>query len=473
LSRDGLDQNFLHLAFSSIKNEIILELFEELHKMKSILGQDFIKKLLVLADTSGVPLSYYAYSKYFDNDFYFEILNQVKLLCGEETLKESFLVVDDYSQTLLHELCGAKNFDLLKTMKWVNQEWGKELLVKLILLKDKNDQTIFHRFTASESESISGSQILPILEFLKRNLNFESEFLLNEILFNVDSEGGSVFTNLLYTVESPNFYSNLFEFLKNDLNITRQTLENYLIKAKKNCYDWIGENEEKNVRDEILNFLCARLGAKFLVDKLLLNNVLKDLFECRYSADEIIENLNFVENPNNSGLLKNYVSRTNGKNQTILFGLYDNITEVLEWLGTNFQNDKEFLEKLLLNVDENGNTFLPSVLNRIRWDFEKYFTGICKFLIENFGKIFLQNFLLIENKEGENILNLICNDKEWMIIKILNLLLKEFQNDLSFLQKLINEKLRESNRVKRWMKVKLNIDLFGEGEVFEEGSSLD
>jgi hypothetical protein len=144
----------------------------------------------------------------------------------------------------------------------------------------------------------------------------------------------------------------------------------------------------------------------------------------------------------------------------------------LEWLGAKFQNDKEFLEKLLMNVDENGDSFLSFVLNEFDFcDFDKFFLKTYKFLIETFGKIFIQNFLLIENQKGEKFLNVICNGN--LLIKILNFLLTEFQNDLSFLQKLINEKLRENKRVKRWMKVKLKIDLFGEGEVFEEEGNED
>ncbi len=81
----------------------------------------------------------------------------MKLLCGEETLKESFLLVDDEdSNILLHEFCEkAENFDLLKTMKWVNQELGREFLVELVSLKDGYDQSIFHSFTYSENQSNS------------------------------------------------------------------------------------------------------------------------------------------------------------------------------------------------------------------------------------------------------------------------------------------------------------------------------
>jgi hypothetical protein len=65
LSRDVYGQNFLHCAFWFLKNEIILELFEELHKIESKLGQDFIKTLVLASacygvrNTSSVSLSHY------------------------------------------------------------------------------------------------------------------------------------------------------------------------------------------------------------------------------------------------------------------------------------------------------------------------------------------------------------------------------------------------------------------------------
>jgi hypothetical protein len=472
LSRNYFDRTFLHFAFWYLKNEIILELFEELHKIKSKLGQGFIKKL-VLANyrTSGVPLSRYAHSKYFDNDFLFNFLSQLKLLCGEETLEESFLVVDDNSCTLLQKFCDyAENFGLLRTFKWVNQELGREFLVKLISLKVENDQTIFHCFTYSRKQSNSGSQILSILEFLKRDLNLEYEFLLDEILFNVNSRGDSVFTNLLNEPEPQIFYSKLFEFLENDLNFTDQSLENRLMQSN-NLFSRISRFEEEKERDEILVLFCSKFGAKFLMDY----NFSVRSYDYSVSIDEIIKCLNFVEDKYGFGCLKDSVSRTNAQKRTILFELYRcfrntrGITKIMEWLRAKFQNDEEFLEKLLMNVDENGDSFLIFVCHEIHWCYsDKFFIKTHKFLMESFGKIFLQNFLLIENQKGENVLNVILNKSEWMMIKILNFLLKDFQNDLSFFQKLINEKLRENNEVKRWMKVKLKIDLFREDEEVEE-----
>jgi hypothetical protein len=87
-----------------LKNENLLELLEELEKLKSDpeFGQDFVKKLfLMTSDGYGVFLSLYAESNFFANDFFLEFLNRLKFLCDKETLREFFLV-DIFSSTFLH-----------------------------------------------------------------------------------------------------------------------------------------------------------------------------------------------------------------------------------------------------------------------------------------------------------------------------------------------------------------------------------
>jgi hypothetical protein len=72
LSGDLQGRSFLHRAFKYLKNEKLLELLEELEKLKSNpeFGQDFVKELVLMNSRGyGVFLSLYAFSKYFDNDF--------------------------------------------------------------------------------------------------------------------------------------------------------------------------------------------------------------------------------------------------------------------------------------------------------------------------------------------------------------------------------------------------------------------
>jgi hypothetical protein len=178
LSRDWRGQSFLHHAFGCLKNEKLLELLEELEKLKSNpeFGQDFVKKLILMESrSSGVFLHRYSGSKYFDNDFLFEFL------CDEETLRKFFLAVDDGSRTLLHKFClWAKNFDLLQTLKWVADEFGQEFLIKLISMKTGWDgRTIFHEFISSPRQSNPAQKFLKVLEFLHQDLGLENKVLLD------------------------------------------------------------------------------------------------------------------------------------------------------------------------------------------------------------------------------------------------------------------------------------------------------
>jgi hypothetical protein len=90
LSRASDGQSFLSFAFHYLKNEKLLELLEELEKLKSNpeFGQDFVKKLVLMGSGReyGVFIFCYARSKYFDDDLFLEVLKQLKFLCGEETL---------------------------------------------------------------------------------------------------------------------------------------------------------------------------------------------------------------------------------------------------------------------------------------------------------------------------------------------------------------------------------------------------
>jgi hypothetical protein len=183
LSLDRGGQSFLHRAFECLKNEKLLELLEELKKLKSNpeFAQDFFREFVLMgSDYGSVFLSRYAESDYFDNDFFLKFLKQLKFLCDKETLREFFLVVDYGSQTFPHEFCWrAENFDLLQTLKWVAEELGLEFLIKLISMKDDDNQTIFHRFISSSHQSNPDQKFLKILEFLRQDLGLENKVLLD------------------------------------------------------------------------------------------------------------------------------------------------------------------------------------------------------------------------------------------------------------------------------------------------------
>ncbi len=153
------------------------------------------------------------------------------------------------------------------------------------------------------------------------------------------------------------------------------------------------------------------------------------------------------------------------------------LTEVLKWLEKKSENDKKFLKNFLMQVDENGDSFLHVLLRKCRYfKVNDFFTETFNFLIRNFDKSFVQNFLLIQNKRQKNCLNLVCQRVrfEKKIPEILNLLSKDFQNDREFFTKLFNEVLKKNEEVREWIKNNLDfIDLSEVGSPCSESSQED
>jgi hypothetical protein len=242
---DRWGQSFLHEAFENMENEKLLELLEELKKLKSNreFGQNFVKELFLMRSRRlySVFLSSYAESKYFANDFFFEILKQLKFLCGEETLKEFFLAVGYNSRTFLHRFCGcAKNFDLLQALKWVAQELGQEFLVKLISMKDWQGQTIFHFFICFQSDP--AQKFLKILEFLHQDLGLENKFLLD--ILSMENKKKENCLNLICDRKDQKM-TEILDFLPKVFQNDRKWLKklfNKNLRKNKEVKEWMGKN---------------------------------------------------------------------------------------------------------------------------------------------------------------------------------------------------------------------------------------
>ncbi len=183
--------------------------------------------------------------------------------------------------------------------------------------------------------------------------------------------------------------------------------------------------------------------------------------------------LNFLTGANDFEFFKNYVSRKNSKKQTILFYfLHDDdsgLIKILNWFKTAFKNDENFLEKILLEVDENSDSFLTFVLKKYeRLLIHDFFAKTYDFLLKNFDKVFVKELLLLQNNDAKNFLNIICERFKrgyvWNITFILDTLFEDFQNDRDFFAELINEKSKKNRKVKDFMKNKLKIDLSGRSD---------
>ncbi len=466
LSRGYDGRSFLHVAFKNLKNETLSSLLDELNEWKKM---SFFGELILMgSELVGVFLSSYALSDHLDNDFFLSFLHKLKLLVDDETLKTFFLIVDDeYSLIFLHRFClWAKNFNLLGTLEWINREIGKDFLLDLILKRDNEDRTIFHNFTESKDQPNSGAQLLEILKFFKENLKIENKFLLKEILFSVDRRG--VFLDIFSMFEDEDLLFDIFDFLTKDLGLSVESLKSYLNEIKGYFLFSISQiEEESRVRIfELFEDLLEKLQIPFYSDDFYSAEILHRICENHSKSDveKILKYFNFVEEKNDFGFLKNYFSGKNSESQTILVHFhhsYSNLTKVFKWLEEKFKNEKNFLKNFLMQVDENGDSFFTFILGKCYdFDVDYFFTATFKFLIRNFDKSFVQNFLLIQNKRQENCLNLVCQRRDWRIPEILGLLSKGFQNDQEFFTKLLNEELKENEKVREWIKNNLDfIDL--------------
>jgi hypothetical protein len=261
--------------------------------------------------------------------------------------------------------------------------------------------------------------------------------------------------------EDVDLFFNIFDFLTKDLGLSVESLKSYLNEMKYFLLS-ISQIEDES-RDRIVEFFEEKFQIPFYSDDFYSAEILHEICEnhSKNDTEKILKYFNFVEEKKGFKFLKNYISGKNSESQTILVHFHHNyfrLTEVLEWLEEKFKNDKKFLKNFLMQVDENGDSFLHVLLRKCYvGDLDRFFTKTFKFLIRNFDKSFVQNFLLIQNKRQENCLNLICQRvwDEKKIPEILDLLSKDFQNNHEFFTKLLNEGLKKNEKVREWFKKNL------------------
>jgi hypothetical protein len=415
LATDKNGQSFLHIAFYELKNETLLKLLDELDFLKDV---NLIDDLILINSNfgdRGVFLSHYAGSKHFHNDSFFSFLDKLKLLLGEETLKAFFLVVHEFWEyTLLHCFClDTKIFNLLGTLEWISDNIGDEFLVELITKAEGTGQTILHFFT--EYQLDWEPQLLSILKFLKSKF---TEDLISKVLFGADRDGESVFTKVFSRSQQKEFWIFFFDFLTNDLNLN---VKQYSIKSDYLLY-LIVQNDNESVRKEIIGLFERKFGESFFSDHFYSAEILHKICD-RYAKkeQEILNYFDFVGDKNNLEFLKEYISQKNSDGETILyhFLIPSNLIQMLEWLDEKF-NDKTQLENFLMQVDQYGDSFLGSILQTGHlYQIIDGFLLTSKFLIGTFDKAFALNFLLLENNQKENCVNLVCKrryDQEPMIL---------------------------------------------------------
>jgi hypothetical protein len=483
---DWYGRSFLHNAFENSKNDVLMYFFNELDLLKSMFGQDFVKKLVMMKKETfgtGVFLSSYAGSRYFDNDLFIKYLNRLKILCNGID-EEFFLAVDTISDTLLHRFCrSATNFNLLKMIQWVIVEFGEPFLIKLFGIENEFNGTIFHSFSSRQSNS--GSQFISILEFLKHTLNLENSYIIKMILFKNDKYGKTVFSNFISYSQDKDFCLEFIEYLGKTLDLSDQDFKKYIEENKFFLVN-IAQIKEKSSQSEILDIISRKFGETFITDNFYSEKYLHEICwdDSGWNTDEILKYLNFIEDKTD---FEKYILGKNSKNQTILFNFKsrDHLIKIIKWLKDIFKNKPDFLENLLLHVDEKGNTFFIYALKKCWKRLQiAVFIELLNFFVTNFDKNFAKQILIIENEDNQNCLSVTCAGRKFKYTPIeslpredlpeaFELLLKHFRNDKNFLKLLINDEAMKNQGVQNWRKLKIDEtgEISDESQIYEESDS--
>jgi hypothetical protein len=341
-------------------------------------------------------------------------------------------------------------------LEWLAQNVGDDLLTEIISLNDHTKRTIFHDFISSPRQSNSGPKLLSTLRFIKTELKLGNNLSIGDILFCENDDVKSVFSSIFEQTQEKAFVPNFCDFLASLFMFTDHNLKKYLIKI--HC--WIASIGVQS-RNENFYLFLANLKKSFFT--YCPNEAFHEIC-AKFNVENFLIYLNLIVENCDLTVFKNNISGKNSKEQTILFHFRheSDLIKMLEWFRTKFENDKKFLDKFLLQVDENSDSFLTFALTELRDDsnFDNFFIGLYDFLVKNFDKVFVREFLLLENSEGKNWLNIIFlrYGRFTDITKILDTLFENFQNDQEFFIKLFNEKSRKNRRVKEFMKDKFNVD---------------
>jgi hypothetical protein len=448
--KNSENQNRTILFKFSKRREATTVLVEFLNWLQKKFDMDFLENFLLQVDKNGDSFLTFRSCSY---NYFTEIYNHLIQNLEKTFVRKLLLIENAKGENYFYLSCKKNPENIMKMFELLLKDFqnDREFLTKMILSKNKAKQTIFHHNRSGWYNR--GSGVLPALKFVKEKINLD--FQVDEILFDEDKGGESVFSNLFAKVEEKDFYFDFFDFVKNYSKLTEDILKTHFLKAKFLLFS-IVQIKDKSSRDQILNWFEQKFGKTFFDENFYSRDILCEIFEefAEDESDQILTYFEFVEEKKNLDFLKTYILEENPKTILFYFHYSEPLIKTLKWLKEKFEIDMDFLKDFLLQVDENKDSFFTFILKKPPYFGLFYcFTEIYNFLIETFGKIFISKFLLIENSENENFLNIICTKREnSIVIKVLDHLFKNFQNDSEFFKKLINEKLRENMDVKNWIK---------------------
>jgi hypothetical protein len=481
----------LHFAFWYRSNQVLSDLLDEIKNLEKVLGKDLIRELILMENENNRHfLFFYSHNENFDTEFLIEILGKVKLNFESP---ESFLLkfifhVDKWKETFVNRFCiFSKNFELLKFLKWFHNNFGFRNLKELLLLKDFNQNSITFNFLSNDRNSILSG--LEILNYLKSDLNFDENFLKTELILQKNKKKENVLQLIFLRSENLEEFN---DFVENQFKISDSELKSSLIVGSETGTSWnplksvekkppsvpspspilVFQIAQKSVEDQekYLNFLKQKFGENILQKLISFDSLFSICLQTlRFDdfAGNVLKFFDFVERNFGIDFLKKLICYKNFKNQTFLFCLYlvpeKSLSKILSFLLEKFKNEKNFLEELLLSVDEDGNSFLIFYFSQ---SFPERMIKVSKEFFElvkaNFGLDFLKKLLLIRNKNeiGENF-HLALLSKKWGGVKnslqFLKILLEVVGEDKEFFTELTNQ-IKIPKEIREFLKTYLEIE---------------
>jgi hypothetical protein len=368
-------------------------------------------------------------------------------------------------QCFLNYFClFAKNFDLLKFLKWFDDSFGLDQLKKLLLQRDTTRESIVFQFFSNYQNPITNG--LDILNYLRVDLQLDENFVKYQIILRKTNWEENVLQQIFLRSESLDQFNNLIE---NTFEISDSELKSSLTGNKTNFFHIAQKSEED--QEKLLDFMKRRFSDDILAE-LISSETLCDICLQSHRFDDfgakILKFFEFVEKKFGIDFIKKLSSYKDedDKNQTFLFNLNQvidkDLMKILQYLFEKFENEKQYLEQFLLSIDDDGNSFLihyfsEDLLGKLLTISEALF----KLIKDNFDLNFLKILLLIRNKSDRNLYHALLGNKYGGVeksLKLLENLLEVLGNDQEFFAELTKQNEEIPEEIKNFIKLKVNLE---------------
>jgi hypothetical protein len=441
-------------------------LLDEVQVWKGILGTELVENLLLMEnEVKNIFLFYYADNRHFNTDFLLEILQKIRRDCwvddDEAYLSKILYNADQWNQTFPNFCCiVAKNFDLLKFLKWFQGSFGSDHLKKLLLIRDVDQESIIFNYFSNDRNSVGSG--LEILGYLKDGLCLDRGFLRDQIL-GANLQDENILKEIFFGSEDLDRFQRLIE----EFGIEDAELKASLIGSKTILFSLAQRSKED--QEKYLDFLRRKFGEQILNELITDGSLFAISWQSRRFDDfagNLLKYFDFIERNFGLGFLKQLVGYKGYNNKTFLFPLNQiadrSLIKILTDLFERFKNDGETLRELLQSVNDDGNSFLMYYfLEPFAPRMLKVSKEFFKLIKDNFGLEFLKKLLLTKNLQSRNFYHVLLANKfvgTKEALELLENLLEVVGNDREFFSDLTRQDGEIAEPIKEFLKNNFKIE---------------